>query len=104
MANTFSVAISYEKALGWIDFDAASHKATVNLDNAEGKKLVEDYLSTTHKINVPHKTLMDFTEELVNPLADIESFQTAITRLWNENQVHVDWCRPVDYVKEHNHY
>ena len=104
MANTFSVAISYEKALGWIDFDAASHKATVNLDNAEGKKLVEDYLSTTHKINVPHKTLMDFTEELVNPLADIESFQTAITRLWNETQVHVDWCRPVDYVKEHNHY
>ena len=104
MANTFSVAISYEKALGWIDFDAASHKATVNLDNAEGKKLVEDYLSTTHKINVPHKTLMDFTEELVNPLADIESFQTAITRLWNETQVHVDWSRPVDYVKEHYHY
>ena len=104
MANTFSVAISYENALGWIDFDAASHKATVNLDNAEGKKLVEDYLSTTHKINVPHKTLMDFTEELVNPLADIESFQTAITRLWNETQVHVDWSRPVDYVKEHNHY
>ena len=87
MANTSSVAISYEKALGWIDFDAASHKATVNLDNAEGKKLVEDYLSTTHKINVPHKTLMDFTEEIVNPLADIESFQTAITRLWNETQV-----------------
>ena len=104
MANTFSVAISYEKALGWIDFDAASHKATINLDNAEGKKLVEDYLSTTHKINVPHKTLMDFTEEIVNPLADIESFQTAITRLWNETQVHVDWSRPVDYVKKHNHY
>ena len=104
MANTFSVAISYEKALGWIDFDAASHKATVNLDNAEGKKLVEDYLSTTHKINVPHKTLMDFTEEIVNPLADIESFQTAITRLWNETQVHVDWRRPVEYVKKHNHY
>ena len=104
MANTFSVAISYEKALGWIDFDAASHKATVNLDNAEGKKLVEDYLSTTHKINVPHKTLMDFTEEIVNPLADIESFQTAITRLWNETQVHVDWSRPVDYVKKHNQY
>lgn len=104
MANTFSVAISYEKALGWIDFDAASHKATVNLDNAEGKKLVEDYLSTAHKINVPHKTLMDFTEETVDPLADIESFQTAITRLWNETQVHVDWSRPVDYVKAHNHY
>ena len=36
--------------------------------------------------------------------ADKESFTLALTRLWNETGVQVDWSRPVDYVKEHPHY
>ena len=47
---------------------------------------------------------MDFTEETVDPLADVESFKLALTRLWNNTQVTVDWSRPVDYVKAHPHY
>ena len=47
---------------------------------------------------------MDFTEMTIDPLADIKSFQTALTRLWNMTQVHVDWSRPIDYVKAHPHY
>ena len=104
MANTFSVAISYNNHLGWIDFDESTHTAVVNLNDETGKKLVEDYLKVNHTIRIPHKTLMDFTDEDVTPLADLQSFQLALTRLWNETKVHVDWSRPVDYVKEHNHY
>ena len=104
MAVTFSVAISYGKDLGWIDYDEEAKKATVTLANEEGKSLAEKYLGETHDIKVPHKTLMDFTTETVNPQADLASFKLALTRLWNETKVHVDWSRPVEYVKEHRSY
>lgn len=104
MAVTFSVAISYGKDLGWIDYDAEAKRANVTLANEEGKALTEKYLAEKHEINVPHETLMDFTEETVDPLADEASFKLALTRLWNETQVHVDWSRPVDYVRLHPHY
>lgn len=104
MAITYSVAISYKNDLGWIDYDEAAKKATVHLANEEGKKKVEEYLSKTHEINIPHKTLMDFTHETIDPLADLKSLQTALTRLWGVTDVSVDWSRPVDYVKLHPHY
>ncbi|MBR2216140.1 MAG: hypothetical protein IJ849_10350 [Selenomonadaceae bacterium] len=100
----FSVAVSYQKDLGYIEYDEDSHRATVTLANAEGKKLTEDYLREIHEIKVPHQTLMDFTTEQVDPLADVASFKLALTRLWNATGVHVDWSRPVEYVKEHPRY
>ena len=102
--NKFSVAISYKNDLGYIDYDGDTHTAVVTLNNGEGKKLAEDYLNAVHSIKVPHETLMDFTTEEVNPVADVKSFKLALTRLWNETKVHVDWSRPVEYVKEHPHY
>ena len=104
MAVTFSVAISYGKDLGWIDYDAEAKQAAVTLANEEGKSLTEKYLKEKHSISVPHDTLMDFTQETVDPLADEASFKLALTRLWNETKVHVDWSRPVDYVRQNPHY
>ena len=104
MSDTYSVAISYGDVLGWIDYDAASHSAAVNLADEKGRTAVEEFLAADHEVEVPHKTLMDFTKETVTPLADRESFELALTRLWNETNVQVDWSRPVDYVKSHPHY
>ncbi len=104
MEAAFSVAISYEGDLGYIEYDADSKTASVTLANEKGKQLTEDYLNTVHDINIPHETLMDFTTEKIDPLADVKSLKTALTRLWNQTGVHVDWSRPVDYVKEHPHY
>ena len=104
MSVTYSVAISYQNDLGYIEYDGEAKKATVVLANEEGKHLTEDYLAKVHEIAVPHETLMDFTEETVDPQADEESLKLALTRLWNATQVHVDWSRPVDYVKAHPHY
>ncbi len=104
MANIYSVALSYKNTLGWIDYDEDAHTATVKMMNPEAQKLVEDYLHEKHVIKVPHKTLMDFTDVEVDPLADKDSLQLALTRLWNNTQVHVDWSRPVDYVKAHPTY
>ena len=104
MENKFSVAISFGRDLGWIDYDADTKSATVNINNTEAKELTEKYLSEKHSISVPHETLMDFTPEEIDPLADTASFKLAITRLWNATKVHVDWSRPVDYVKKHPSY
>ena len=104
MSDTYSVAISYGDVLGWIDYDASVRSATVNLADEKGRAAAEAFLATDHEVEVPHKTLMDFTKETVTPLSDCESFKLALTRLWNETDVHVDWSRPVDYVKAHPHY
>ena len=65
---------------------------------------VERYLAEKHEIGVPHESLHDFSKEMIDPTADVESFKTALTRLWEATDVHVDWSRPVDYVKEHRTY
>ncbi len=104
MSDTYSVAISYGDVLGWIDYDASARSATVNLADEKGRTAVEEFLAADHEVEVPHKTLMDFTKETVTPLADEERFKLALTRLWNETNVQVDWSRPVDYVKAHPHY
>jgi hypothetical protein len=101
MENIFSVAITYKDIFGWIDYDAVAKKISIVLDSVEGKQAAEKFLTEEHEIRIPHETLLDFTTEIIHPLADIESFKTALTRLWENTQVHVDWSRPVEYVRQH---
>ena len=42
MEVAFSVAISYEGDLGYIEYDADSKTASVTLANEKGKQLIED--------------------------------------------------------------
>ena len=104
MSTNYSVAIQYKKELGYIEYDAKERTATVVLDDAKGRRAVEAYLGEKQEIGVPHETLRDFSKELIDPVADVESFKTALTRLWEATDVHVDWSRPVEYVKEHRRY
>ena len=104
MTEPYSVAVSYGDDLGWIDYDADAKKITVNLANDEGKAKAEAFLGKKLTLQVPHETLMDFTEETIEPWESKETFQLALTRLWEATDVHVDWSRPVDYVKAHPHY
>lgn len=104
MAENYSVAISYNGALGWVELDEAAHAITVSLDEPEGKKLTEDYLAAAHTIRVPGETLLDFRAEEITAADSRRSFELAMTRLWEATNVHVDWSRPVDYVKAHPHY
>ena len=102
--ENFSVAISFRGSLGWVEYDEAARKVIVNLGDDEGKALAEDFLTTPHKIKIPHETLLDFTEEIINPNESAEALKIVLTRLWEATGVHVDWSRPVDYVKAHPHY
>ena len=104
MEKNFSVAISYKENLGYVEYDAAEKKINVIWGDEEGKQKAENFLSQVHTIAVPHETLLDFTEEKINPHENVESLQIVLTRLWEATGVHVDWSRPVDYVKAHPHY
>ena len=104
MSENFSVAISYGNNLGYVEFDEASRKINVVIDDADAKRKAEDFLSQVHEIKIPHETLLDFTAEKIDPQADAESLKIVLTRLWEATGVHVDWSRPVEYVKLHPHY
>ena len=104
MNENFSVAISYNGSLGYVEYDDAQKKVIVVLGDEDGKRKAENFLTTIHEIQIPHETLLDFTAEKINPQADVESLKIALTRLWEATGVHVDWSRPVDYVKDHPHY
>ena len=104
MTENFSVAISYGENLGYVEFDETTKKVIVVLGDEEGKKKAENFLSQVHEIKIPHKTLLDFTAEKIDPQADAESLKLVLTRLWENTGVHVDWSRPVEYVKLHPHY
>ena len=104
MDEKFSVAISYGENLGYVEYDDANKKIIVVLGDEEGRRKAEDFLMQIHEIKIPHETLLDFTAEKINPQADVESLKIALTRLWEATGVHVDWSRPVEYVKLHPHY
>ena len=102
--NNYSVAISFKDALGYIEYDDENKSAAVVLDNDEGRALAEKFLHAIHEILIPHETLLDFTRESIDPLASVGNFKVALTKLWEETGIHVDWSRPVEYVKLHPHY
>ena len=104
MKDIYSVAISYKNDLGYVDYDEENKSITVTLANDEGKSLTEKFLNEVHDIKVPHQTLLDFTIEKIDPHESIKNFQLAMTKLWESTGVHVDWSRPVDYVKLHPRY
>ena len=99
--NFFSVAIHYGDTLGYIEYDGEARKAEVTLPDEEGKRRAEEYLAKEHEIAVPRETLLDFETRVIDPLADVRSFQIAMTRIWEATEIYVDWSRPVDFVKKY---
>ena len=104
MNPKFSVAIRYGEDLGYIEYDDENKKIVVVLANEDGRQKAEKFLSTAHEIKIPHETLLDFTAEKIFPQSSVEDLKIALTRLWENTGVHVDWSRPVEYVKAHPHY
>ena len=100
----YGVAVRCRNCIGWVEYDREAKTVKVCLDDAQAVADAEKFLSEKHEIRVPHETLRDFSEVTVDPLADEKSFQLVLTRLWENTGVHVDWSRPVDYVKAHPHY
>ena len=104
MEKNFSVAISYGENLGYVEYDETEKKVKVVLGDEEGKKKAEEFLSRVHEIKIPHETLLDFTSDKFDAAESAGSLKIVLTKMWEETGVHVDWSRPVEYVKAHPHY
>ncbi len=96
MENIYRVAIHYNENNGYIEYAVDAKSAKVVLDSEDKKAEVEAYLAQDHEINVPHETLMDFSNQLVKPLSSVEDLKLSLTRLWGITGVYVDWSRPVN--------
>ena len=96
MGEVFKVGIHFGDEFGHIEYYFAEKRAVVILGNEEKREAVEKYLLTEQIINVAQHSLLDFKERANNPVADLNSFKLALTRLWNNTGVLVDWSRPVD--------
>jgi hypothetical protein len=96
MQNTFQVAIHYGKSFGRIEYNPAAKTATVILDNPVKRRAVEDYLKQPRVMPHARATLLDLEHLEIKPLDSVETFQLALTKLWETTDVLVDWSRPVD--------
>ncbi|WP_196594037.1 hypothetical protein [Pectinatus sottacetonis] len=106
MDKTFRVAVNYYcledySDVGYIEYYIKEKKADVFLKSEQAVKSVKDFFSKNLTMQVPHKTMHDFTSITIKPLENLENFKLALTRLWENTNVYVDWSRPVDYVIKH---
>lgn len=95
MENTYCVAIHFNEDIGYVEYNEVERKANVVLGDELKKTAVEEFLAKVHEIRVPQETVRDFADKKVDALADLESFKLALTRLWGQTGVYVDWSRPV---------
>ncbi len=92
----FSVAIHYgTDQRGYITYNAETKTAKVVLPEEAWVKKVEEYLGTSHEID-DAVGLSDYKTVTINPLESVDNFKLALTRMWEVNEVHVDWSWPVE--------
>ena len=95
MNNFFKVAIHYENQCGFVEYEPEAKNVRVILDHEEKRREIEQYLASDHHIRTVGQRLLDFSDTLVHPSENVDSLKTALTRMWEETGVLVDWSRPV---------
>lgn len=95
MNKSFKVAIQFENKCGFIEYDAGEKNIKVTFDNQDKRQEIEKYLSCEHTIRIAGQKLMDFSEKTILPSENVDNLKTALTRMWQETGVLVDWSRPV---------
>ena len=95
MQENFKVAVQYNDECGYVEYEQASKTIKVVFDNEATRQIIETYLSAEHVIRVPGEGLLDFKEVIIKPVESVDNMKTALTRIWEQTGVHVDWSRPV---------
>ncbi len=93
--SNFSVTINYNCSYGYVEYDATNKTATVHLPIEGVRKSVEKFLQTPITMDVPKAgNVRDFVTKTMSPLDSIASFKDALTRLWVNTNVRVEWSMP----------
>ena len=99
MDNIYLVTIHIDNDYGCVEYDQEQKKITVVLPNEAKRQEVMNYLAQEHTIRVPHECLVDFTTEVIKPNNSLADFKLALTRLWDQTGVLVDWSYPHTYAQ-----
>lgn len=93
--SKFVVTLNYNCNYGYAEYDDVTKAAVITLPVAEAKALVEKFLVTPLTLDVPQgETIRDFVTKTLQPLENLESFKTSLTRLWGKTGVRVEWSMP----------
>lgn len=95
MTEMFRVAIHFRNDNGYIEYDPNTKQIKVLLADEGKRQEVEKYLAAEHFIRSANKTLVDFQPAKTIPYENVEQLKLALTRLWENTGVLVDWSRPV---------
>ncbi len=99
--SNYAVTLNYKCNYGYVEYNEASKTAVVTLAVQEAKEAVEKYLATPLTLDVPQgETIRDFVTKTLEPLASVDDFKVALTRLWGKTGVRVEWSMPVGMADE----
>lgn len=93
--SIFRVAIHYGNDLGVIEYDSDTKNFRVTLGNTIKRREVEEFLRAKHVFKLVRHTLRDFQTCEFYPVENLEKFKIALTEVWKNTGVFVDWSRPV---------
>jgi hypothetical protein len=92
----YKVGITYENIDGYIEYNLGNKCMNVVLDNEEKRQAVERYLQGERVMKVSAgENVSDFIESTVKSLESVDNLRQALTRMWQETGVAVQWSRPV---------
>jgi hypothetical protein len=91
----YKVVVHFAAEYGQIEYDVQGKTVHVVLNDPDKKNAVEKYLSEPHVMDsADGNDVHTFHEKRVLATESLESMKLALTRLWQNTGVYVDWSRP----------
>lgn len=91
-----SVTLNYQGHYGYLDYNEETHEMTVFIPDAEvAAQKVREFLTGPRQLQVPtDQCTYHFGEVTVDPGKSWQDCQQALTRLWVNTGVLVEWSMP----------
>jgi hypothetical protein len=98
---TETITLNYKGCYGYVEFNDETKKLDIQIpDHEDIVQKVREYLTTPHTMDVPgDKGLCEFETVTVNAMESISQFKLALTRLWVNTEVLVEWSMPPHMVE-----
>lgn len=100
MSEIYKVSINKKDVYGHIAYDVENKKISVEFPDEAVVAEVTSYLEKTHTISEPKAgSTIDFVAREYTACQSKHDLQIVLSRMWSQNQVHVNWSIPVEFQK-----
>jgi len=100
MSELYKVTFNIDQTYGYIAYDEANKEITVTYPDEKMSATILNWLQQEHTINTPDEngTVHDFSSKTYLAKNSKKDFQTVLTRIWEELDVHIDWSFPPECI------